>query len=304
MTFIAFLNELSFPNGPLDEAAAREAAKRLIETLRALRRVHASAALHSSSPLPQIQMGDGLWLGGLFGDPEYRDEWRFLRAFENRAPFRIGLGDTFGMDSEYHFQGTPADGLGLAHTVKTLGVSFGFDPWFQSTIALERTYLIENGESEEEAVEVKHVSLPEHVDTHDEWLRRQPLLAIADGNELWAERATLFPHLRFLPRSEGQVRDFKPGELRFLSAASALMDLELAISAWDTTADAQPKFLSKTTPEHETRRKKFKFDDLSGTERSFDMHSRYTPGAGRVHFWLDRANGQAQVAHVGEKVPD
>lgn len=304
MTFIAFLNELSFPIGPLDEAAARESAKGLIDTLRKLRQLHANAALHSSSPLTQIQMGEGVWLGSLLGDAQYRDEWRFLRGFENRAPFRVGLGETYAMDCEYRFQGTTAEGLGIAHTVGTLGVSFGFDPWLQPVVELERTYLLENGDTEQQMVEVQHASLPSHLVTHEEWLRRQPLSAIADGDELWVERDTLFPHLRFLPRSEAQIREFKAGELRFLSAASAMMDLELAVAGWDTVADAQPNFLSKTTPEHEMRRKKFKFPDLSGTERYFDMHSRYTPGAGRVHFWLDRANGQAQVAHVGEKVPD
>ena len=304
MTFIAFLNELSSPSGPLDEAATRESAKGLIDTLRALRRVHASAALHSSSPLTQIQLSEGVWLGGLFNDAQYRDEWRFLRGFENRAPFRVGMGETFGMDTEYHFQGASAEGLGLAHLVGTLGISFGFDPWLQPTVELERTYFLEDGNEAQDTVQVQHASLPEHLVTHDEWLRRQPLSAIADGDELWAERDTLFPNLRFLPRAEAQIRVLKAGELRFLSAANALMDLELAVAVWDTATDAQPNFLSKTTPEGETRRKKFKFHDLSGSERYFDMHSRYTPGAGRVHFWLDRAHRQAQVAHVGEKVPD
>jgi len=304
MTFIAFLNELSFPTGPLDQAVARESAKGLIDTLRALRRVHSSAALHSSSPLTQIQFGEGVWLSSLFSDAQYRDEWRFLRGFENRSPFRVGLGETFGMDTEYRFQGIPAEGLGLAHVVGTLGISFCLGPWLQPMVELDRTYFLEDGNHAQEDVQVHHASSSENLVTHDEWLRRQPLSAIADGRELWEKRDKLFPNLRFLPRTEVQIRLFKAGELRFLSAANALMDLELAVASWDAVVDAQPKFLSKITPEGETRRKKFKFLDLSGDERYFDMHSRYTPGAGRVHFWLDRAQRQAQIAHIGEKVPD
>jgi hypothetical protein len=82
------------------------------------------------------------------------------------------------------------------------------------------------------------------------------------------------------------------------------MDLELAIAKWIIEDAPLPTFRTKVTPEHQQRRKKFIFKDLSGTARYFDLHSRYTPGAGRVHLWCDRTNGFATIAHVGEKVPD
>lgn len=304
MTFIAFLNELSFPAGPLDEAAARTAIRGLIATLRSLRNVHASAALHSSVPLPEIPLGDEAWLGTLLSGGEWLDEWRYLRGFENRAPFRVGLGETFGLESEYRHQGAVAEGLGLAHALGTLGISLGYEPWIRPTIELDHIFLRDDGGSDQDKVEVAHATLPDHVQVHDEWLRRTPLASIVDGDALWERRDEVFPHLRFLPRTEGHLRILKAGELRFRSAANGLMDLELAVASWSTANDPLPTFRSKVTPEHEMRRKKFLFDDLSGVKRHFDLHSRFTPGAGRIHFWCDRATGLAQIAHVGEKVPD
>jgi hypothetical protein len=304
MTFIAFLNELSFPRGAVAAEVAEATILRLAKTLQSLRRVQPSAALHSSIPLALIPLGNDRWLGTVMAKGSSRDEWRFLRGFENRAPFRVNLGEAFGLDAEYHHDGSVAEGLGLSHSLGTLSVSFAEEPWMVSAVSLHRISLNEDGELDEQFVEVHHASTPAHLVDHDEWLRRFPAEKARDGDELWARRAEIFPHLLFLPRTEAQLRAFKAGEVRLASARHALMDLEVATARWDTTAAAMPTFLTKTTPEKETRSKLFYFHDLSGVKRCFDWHSRYTPGAGRIHFWCDRSSGRLTIAHVGEKVPD
>lgn len=303
MTFIAFLNELSFPVGDVDAEAAEAAVLGLVKTLQSLRRIQSSAALHSSVPLASIPLGDKRWLGTVMAEGRSRDEWRFLRSFENRAPFRVNLGEAFGLESEYHHDDVLAEGLGLSHSVGTLGVSFANEPWLVPTVPLRRISLDENGGFDEQDVQVHHAATPTHVTGHEEWLRRMPSEQVRDGDELWARRAEIFPHLLFLPRTEAHLRAFKVGEICLASARHALMDLEIAAARWNTKDAAMPTFLTKTTPEKEQRSKLFYFNDLSGVERCFDWHSRYTPGAGRVHFWCDRSSGRLTIAHVGEKVP-
>ncbi|SEC39052.1 hypothetical protein [Rhodobacter sp. 24-YEA-8] len=302
MTFIAFLNELSFPIGAVDEEGAEAAVMGLTKTLQSLRRIHSSAALHSSVPLASIPLGGEQWLGQIMAKGRNRDEWRFLRGFENRAPFRVKLGEAFGLEAEYRHNDVRADGLGLSHTVGTLGVSFAAEPWLVATVALHRISLDDSGECEEQVVEVNHASTPSHVKGHEEWLRRMVGEQVRDGEELWTRRAEIFPHLLFLPRTEPHLRAFKAGEIRLASAQHALMDLEIAAARWNTNDAAMPTFLTKTSPEGETRSNLFNFKDLSGVQRCFDWHSRYTPGAGRVHFWCDRSSGRLTIAHVGEKV--
>lgn len=302
MTFIAFLNELSFPIGAMDEKGAEAAVVGLARTLQSLRRIHSSAALHSSVPLALIPLGDEQWLGPVMATGRNRDEWRLLRGFENRAPFRVELGQAFGLEAEYRHNDVLADGLGLSHTVGTLGVSFAEEPWLVPTVALQRMSLNDNGECDEQVVQVHHAATPAHVTGHEEWLRRMPGERVRDGEELWSRRAEIYPHLLFLPRTEPHLRAFKAGEIYLASAQNALMDLEIAAARWKTKDAAMPTFLTKVTPEGEHRSKLFNFDDLLGVQRCFNWHSRYTPGAGRVHFWCDRSSGLLTIAHVGEKV--
>lgn len=304
MTFIAFLNELSFPAGVVDAEAAEAAVLGLAKTLQSLRRIQPSAALHSSVPLASIPLGDDRWLGTVMAEGGTRDEWRLLRGFANRAPFRVELGEAIGLEAEYHHDKGLAEGLGLSHTVGTLGVSFATEPWLVPTVPLRRISLDQDGDLDEQVVQVHHAATPAHVTGHDEWLRRMPSEQVRDGDELWARRTEIFPHLLFLPRTEAHLRAFKAGELRLASARHALMDLEIAAARWKTKDAAMPNFLTKTTPEREQRSCLFYFNDLSGVERCFDWHSRYTPGAGRIHFWCDRSSGRLTIAHVGEKVPD
>ncbi len=304
MTFIVFLNELSFPAGVVDAEAAEAAILGLAKTLQSLRRIRSSAALHSSVPLASISLGDERWLGTVMAEGGSRDEWRFLRGFENRAPFRVDLGAAFGFEAEYHYGDALAEGLGLSHSVGTLSVSFANQPWLVPTVPLRRISFDKDGKFDEQVVEVHHAATPAHVTGHEEWLRRMPAEQVRDGDELWARRAEIFPHLLFLPRTEAHLRVFKAGEVRLASARQALMDLEIATARWSIKDAAMPTFLTKTTPEKEQRSKLFNFNDLSSVERCFDWHSRYTPGAGRVHFWCDRSSGRLTIAHVGEKVPD
>jgi hypothetical protein len=303
MTFLAFLNELSCPADAYDEAAAQRGVVGLVATLKALRKVHGTAALHSSVPLGEVSLGKDAWLGSLAEGP-LRDEWRYLRGFDNRAPFRVGLGEAFGMESEYRYEGECAEGLGLSHALGTLGVSLDFDRWNHSRLELQRIYLNENDECYSEQVEICHACSAEHIGALEEWLRRAPLAHVNDGDDLWHRRSELFPHLQFLAQVKDQIRGLKAGEVRLHSAAAGLMDLEVAVSRWDYTNTPLPTFLTKVTPEHEQRRKKFQFKNLAGVVKSFDLHSRFTPGAGRIHLWCDRSDGTATIAHVGEKVPD
>ncbi|MFB9178278.1 hypothetical protein ACFFX1_09090 [Dactylosporangium sucinum] len=81
-----------------------------------------------------------------------------------------------------------------------------------------------------------------------------------------------------------------------------LAELQVAASAWDTQAAPAPEWLSRVTSESQTRLKLCTFDDDEGVARIYDMHARFTPGAGRVHFRMDRGNGRLTIGYIGEKL--
>ncbi|MGH3276606.1 MAG: hypothetical protein ACRDNZ_20045 [Streptosporangiaceae bacterium] len=41
---------------------------------------------------------------------------------------------------------------------------------------------------------------------------------------------------------------------------------------------------------------------MDDVERTFDLHGRFTPGAGRVYFRLAPQDRQARIAHIGLKL--
>ena len=113
-------------------------------------------------------------------------------------------------------------------------------------------------------------------------------------------RDDVFPHLRFLSRVNGQLHDLRVDWV--VPVAFELRRLNDAIGDWDPQQTREPTWRSKVTPEGETRRRLCRFKDFDGIERAFDLHGRFTPGAGRVHFRLVPELGTATVAHIGLKL--
>ncbi|GAA2341825.1 hypothetical protein GCM10010246_28760 [Streptomyces cuspidosporus] len=48
-----------------------------------------------------------------------------------------------------------------------------------------------------------------------------------------------------------------------------------------------------------------RFTDLDGETSTFDLHARFTTGAGRIHFRLVPEERTIRLAHIGSKIrPD
>jgi len=302
MTFLTFLNELSYPRGAVSQLLAREAVRTLIALLRELKRERSDLALHSSVPLNNIPLGDNLWLGSLRADGETLDEWRFLRGLENRAPFHFGLDHEIEGNVDYEFENESAAALGFVHEFDALAISFDSEAWRSPTVKVTRIELQEDGTLELEDVCVRNASLNTHVEPLRTWIRIIALQEPQDGDDLWANRTARFPRLRFLQKVEAQIRSLKAGSPALFAVNRRLWEIQSALSAWDFTSVSLPTFRTKVTPEREQRRDLFEFKDLNGEIRCFDLHARFTPGAGRIHFWCDSSDGTAAIGYVGEKI--
>lgn len=309
MALHVFLNELSQPRGAIVAPEARGVVDRLVSLLRAIRRERRDAVLHSPVSLGDVQIGDSYSLRIWCNDGDRREEWRFLRSLQDRAPFRVRL-EELGIDAlevEYLCGEDHAEGLGLAHMFEGLAVSLHHDPrWDVPRLVLNRETLEETDGGDVDIftteVEAVHASNADHIEAQREWLGEACRSAAADGPDLWQRRAELFPQLDFLPRVEAQLVALRPGDPWFGAVATRLGELQRAVAGWDPAATPVPAYASRVTPEHEGRRQFCRFEDLDGETRVFDLHARFTPGAGRLHFRLDANTGRAIVAHVGRKL--
>jgi len=302
---LAVLNELSYADtvgGDRTPGEVAPAIDQLVDTLRAVRKHRSDAALVSQERWPEVLARLApTWQA----DGRNRDKIRFLKALRNRAPFTSVLTDLDPASVQYTWQGRPAAGLGAAHLVDGLAVSLGLAPdWDRSGVDLDRCRLVEGDDvaMDDDVVRVHHASRAHHVAVHSEWLSVHGLRDVHLGSVLWAERADYFPNLRFLPRVEEQ---FLALDAPWLHAVKGLLaDFQKAVrTAQGTPTATVPVWPVKVTPEGEQRKRLcWFFDPETGGQRLFDVHARFTPGPGRLHFLWDAAPQTVVVAHVGRKL--
>jgi hypothetical protein len=309
MALYVFLNELSQPDNPIAAEPGGLVVNGLVELLRAVKRRRRDTVLHSAVPLRDVRIGESYSIAVWCNDGDRREEWRFLRSLQDRAPFQVRLAE-LGIDvmeTDYRHGEDRAEGLGLAHMFGGLAVSLDYEPrWRDLSVLLTREALEEREDGEVDIVaadvETVHASHPDHVEEHGDWLEHACRQPVADGADLWRRRGELFPRLDFLPRVEGQLRALQASNPWFGAVAQRLDELNAVLGDWDPTNTPEPQYRSRVTPEHAQRKRLCRFEDLDGEARVFDLHARFTPGAGRLHFRLDPENRRAVVAHVGRKL--
>jgi hypothetical protein len=308
VTVLLFLNELSCVSQPVDLTSHGQAwllVDDLVDILVRIRKRRPDVALVSAARLYEIKLGDDYVFTRWAADNRNRDRLRFLKSVQNRAPFRsLGQIDADGA-LVYLVDGAEAEGLGYAHVFDSLALSIRSDlRWDLADITLTRQELTENGDHEpvvtEAAVTVRHAARPDHVAAHQGWLAVAGMDDIRTADALWSARSGLFPHLLFLPRVLADLGTLDPVRLKVVR--DLLARLEGAMARWDPNASPEPDWKTKVTPEHEKRRLLCRFPDLDGVVRVFDLHARFTPGAGRLHFRLDASSQTIIVAYVGKKI--
>ncbi|MEU2397770.1 hypothetical protein ABZ767_12245 [Streptomyces pseudogriseolus] len=302
---LLFLNEKSWGTA-CDPARAERAMADFVAVVRAAA-VAGGATLVSEVDVKALEIAEGYpvnkWIGA---SPRNRALWQRLRALQGRSPVRSVFPAEDAADHlEYRHDGEVVLGLGAAHFTDGIAVSLPVArPWQTDQVTLERAELVEDDEGTPEmrhdTVDVRHLSAEPHLDGHLEWIRKARRESVTTGLRIWDSRADLYPHLTFLPRVEGQLAGLNPHWV--VPVRRALERLEEAVAAWDPTAMAEPEWRSKVSPEGETRKRVCRFTDLDGDTRTFDLHARFTPGAGRIHFRLVPEERAIRLAHIGGKI--
>lgn len=301
---LLFFNELSctvvLPKDRVDEAM-----KQFVGVLRRIAAVRGDTALISGVKLSELELAPGYYLSEWSGRPANVDLWRWIRRMQNRAPFSAVLPPGVGEGADYSCGGRAAKALGAAHLLDGALVSLPVDSmWEAPWILAERNTLAEGRDGEPDVikdwVEVRHASTLDHVDSHLEWIKQAGIPDLKHGSEIWEARGALYPHLSFLPRTEQQLSGLRADWV--VSAAQELRRIDAAIADWDATRSKFPIWRSHITPESDSRKRLCRFEDFDGVVRVFDLHGRFTPGAGRVHFRLVPEEGKGIIAYIGLKL--
>ncbi len=238
-----------------------------------------------------------------------RDQFRFILGLATKAPFLEDLANPAteqrlsGM--EFRCNETLAQGLGIGYLLDALTVSFASsDEWNRDEIQLQYDEIDEAGELTSNVGLVKHACRLSHVEFSRNWLRQQVQTQLIDGHDLWQHRNNLFPALIFCDNVAEQVQQLGKNDPRFHSVRKRLFELndyDWSLGKFDP--DLMP---SKTTPESQATLKIYSaqrtFQCPDGIPRIFSYHGRFTPGAGRIHFYPLPASKQIIIGYIGDKL--
>ena len=235
-----------------------------------------------------------------------KDSWELLLRAATRAPltFHELQGEYDDGGTEYEMPGDASNPgiatLALAHAMRTFSISVPTAAqWELPRIPILIRSLDDEGSVVEDIETIANLSTTATLAGHATELGSLGVIAPVAGSDIWNSRAARFPRLTFLDRVRGDLESLKAS---WVSAVNArLEELQSAAASWDIAAAAQPSWRSVITPESSTRRDGCLFLD-GEVLQNFEMHARFTPGAGRIHFRLDRQVGEIRVGYIGQKI--
>jgi hypothetical protein len=309
-----FLNGLSAPKGPVHREQAIEYLIGLVRTARAAKEIDDQAILNCEEPLNEFSLGADFSIAALRNTGEFAEESQYLKALNNRAPFNQVLNDSPDVDPnafEYRISagtatwgGALANALGLAHRLKGLGLSLpSHDVWQSRMISLDLIELAEDGNTLEGEVAARNASVHSDVEFHDTSIRADLRSPFANGADIWAHRAELFPSLTFIPRTRQQIEGVLAGDPMLDQLWIKLSGMNQAIADWESGTVPHPVFPFNVRPESTSRKKYVKFNDADNVERTFSDHCDLAPTEGRIHFLLlTEPEKHGLVGHVGRKL--
>lgn len=306
MSLLVFLNELSYRDTDAHHGEIATALNDFVVLLREIRRHRSDTALVTEAAFFDLDIGTGFSMRQWRADGRHRDAARFIQSWRSRAPFSSVLAGEIPHTMEYSYDGRTARGLGVAHLSEGLAVSLRLSSlWDASRLLLRRCSLAENNAGdvffEHTDEHVRHASRMCHVVEHCHWMCETGLRDVSTGAELWRVRKDVFSYLRFLPRVADDLEGLRK---EWISPIKELFaKFQEAVARWDPAQALTPTWPPNVTPEHEQRKRLCWFDDpVAGRALLFDVHARFTPGAGRLHFRWDATKREVIIGYVGQKL--
>lgn len=232
---------------------------------------------------------------GFSAQGESREAWRYIATSYDKLV--VELDHDLGV--EHHFEGRTARGLGAAaendhvsFSIATSGV------WAEVRLDLQRSNLEEDGSVREVQCTVRHASDVFHLGSHDEYIG---MLEAELSFEEYLARAC--PKISLIKRARDSIPELERSGKVIAQIRKRLKELNESVEEWHPSESKAPKYRSLVSPESLTRKHLCLFLDDDGVMQDYEMHARYTPTAGRIHFRLiEEPSPRIEIGHIGLKL--
>jgi hypothetical protein len=242
------------------------------------------------------------WRNDLAVDREIRTYFRSISA---KVPLLIDLPEIQDLSREYEFRfdGVVAQGLGVTYLISGLAISVETqEAWRGPAVEIDCSGFDSHGDITDTRVSVKHAGSGEWAAAHHEWIRSQIMEDVKNGQELWARRNDLFPHLVFCNSVMNQLIEIDHLDALFRFVLRRLAELNTYCTNW-----AEGGFMSTQLPfkaVQESGPTLTQYGDErrilcpDGEYRVFSWHCRLSLSK-RLHFFPEPANHSITIGYVG-----
>jgi hypothetical protein len=170
---------------------------------------------------------------------------------------------------------------------------------------LTHYFLKEDGRDSDEFVDVRHVSRPDHIQTHVQWLEEKKVQSLEASRDLWNRREEFFPNLILCGSVEQQLTTtFGIRSRYFNQLIDRLKKLDTFAREWTTGSFSDKKLKEyglNVSGETEYTMKKYgrerRFRLPGGGRAYFEKHIK--TGELRFHFLPDEENHRIYVGYIG-----
>lgn len=299
MTLPIALNLTGMDEVESDQGTQVKAIAMCAGALKQARVWRADVHLLTEKPFAALQVSPSRTLASFLSESQVKEELRLMMSLANRAPsLALDAGIEVSVGGSSHWSAQVAyelDGIILSLPL--------IASWKTTSLHALVSQVSDTGEIFEEGVDVENVydidSCVEHAQVIQSRGRGLPS---GGASEVWQRRGELFPSLTFLRRVEADLLKVSASGGGISQIFNRLVSINGSAQQWAVGGVVYPVWGSKVTNESETRRADCQFSDDQGESRVYEIHARYTPGAGRIHFRLIEESRMVEVAYIGLKI--
>ena len=203
------------------------------------------------------------------------------------------------------FNNKDCKGLGWAslELENTIALSFHSEIWERSYYNLIITHLNDDAEEYEVNTTTRNITSKGHIEIHRDFLSSLHNIP-RNGKILVNTLVELFPNLIFSRSATIQLKKLRNEDV-VAQVYSRLQDLQKTAAIYNEHCSSM-SFSTKASPESDTREKLYSSQltiQFEGNKSYLcSWHLRFTPGAGRIHFYHVPAEKKIYVGYIGDKI--
>ena len=205
----------------------------------------------------------------------------------------------------FEFGGIECQGLGAASLLESIAFSLpSAAQWNSATLRI--TIIFHDAEHDELRMtqnEQPHASSQAHVEFHRAWIERQLATSVEEGAELVEHRQQLLPNIDFCETALRQLFDLTRNHAMLHPVVKKLFELDRYARTWVEGPFAADQLPMTISGESQATLGQFSLERTflcpDGQYRLFELHTKLTPFAWRLHFIPIPATRRILVGMLG-----